>query len=141
MEECILGKQQHSIPNAADTLFGYGALHGTDPVSNCQCILSSYCDLKPVSKCELHSSLLILCLITKVMLILTLDTYRQICRTPKSSEPHLCEQSIGTYLVAVRSVPLKPLKSNTTRSSHRGAVETNMNRNHELVGSIPGLAQ
>jgi len=27
------------------------------------------------------------------------------------------------------------------RSSHHGAVETNLTRNHEVVGSIPGLAQ
>ena len=27
------------------------------------------------------------------------------------------------------------------RSSHRGAVETNPTRNHEVAGSIPGLAQ
>ena len=26
------------------------------------------------------------------------------------------------------------------KSSHRGAVETNPTRNHEVVGSIPGLA-
>ena len=26
-------------------------------------------------------------------------------------------------------------------SSHHGAVETNLTRNHEVVGSIPGLAQ
>ena len=26
-------------------------------------------------------------------------------------------------------------------SSHRGAVETNPTRNHEVAGSIPGLAQ
>jgi len=26
-------------------------------------------------------------------------------------------------------------------SSHRGAVKTNLTRNHEVVGSIPGLAQ
>ena len=27
------------------------------------------------------------------------------------------------------------------RSSHHGATETNMTRNHEVAGSIPGLAQ
>ena len=27
------------------------------------------------------------------------------------------------------------------RSSRRGASETNLTRNHEVVGSIPGLAQ
>ena len=27
------------------------------------------------------------------------------------------------------------------RSSHLGAVETNLTRNHKVVGSIPGLAQ
>ena len=27
------------------------------------------------------------------------------------------------------------------RSSHQGAAETNLTRDHEVVGSIPGLAQ
>ena len=27
------------------------------------------------------------------------------------------------------------------RSSHRGAAETNLSRNHEVAGSIPGLTQ
>ena len=27
------------------------------------------------------------------------------------------------------------------RSSHHGAAEMNLTRNHEVVGSIPGLAQ
>ena len=27
------------------------------------------------------------------------------------------------------------------RSARRGTVETNLTRNHEIVGSIPGLAQ
>ena len=30
---------------------------------------------------------------------------------------------------------------NVIRSSHRGTVEMNPTRNHEVVGSIPGLAQ
>ena len=30
---------------------------------------------------------------------------------------------------------------NKTQSSHCGAAETNLIRNHEVVGSIPGLAQ
>ena len=34
----------------------------------------------------------------------------------------------------------KPEKNNP-RSSHRGAVETNPIRNHEVVGLIPGLSQ
>lgn len=29
----------------------------------------------------------------------------------------------------------------TMRSSHRGAVETNLTRKHEVAGLIPGLAQ
>ena len=32
-------------------------------------------------------------------------------------------------------------KRRTKRSSRRGAVETNPTRNHEVAGSIPGLAQ
>ena len=32
------------------------------------------------------------------------------------------------------------IKKEQNRSSHRGAVETNLTRNHEVSGSIPGLA-
>ena len=32
-------------------------------------------------------------------------------------------------------------KIRTSRSSHDGAAETNPTRNHEVEGSIPGLAQ
>ena len=34
-----------------------------------------------------------------------------------------------------------PSKFTCRQSSHHGAVETNLIRNHEVVGSIPGLAQ
>ena len=33
------------------------------------------------------------------------------------------------------------VKNTDIGSSHRGAVETNPTRNHEVVGSIPGLTQ
>ena len=33
------------------------------------------------------------------------------------------------------------LKYDTEWSSHPGTVETNLTRNHEVSGSIPGLAQ
>ena len=33
------------------------------------------------------------------------------------------------------------VKKQTNRSSHHGTAETNPTRNHEVVGSIPGLAQ
>ena len=33
------------------------------------------------------------------------------------------------------------LKTEDTGSSHHGAVETNLTSNHEVTGSIPGLAQ
>jgi len=33
------------------------------------------------------------------------------------------------------------IKKGDTRSSHRGAVEMNPTRNHEVASSIPGLAQ
>ena len=33
------------------------------------------------------------------------------------------------------------IKTSRCRSSHRGAAETNPTRNHEVVGSIPGLTQ
>ena len=35
----------------------------------------------------------------------------------------------------------KHLKTSANWSSHRGTAETNPIRNHEVVGSIPGLAQ
>ena len=35
----------------------------------------------------------------------------------------------------------KAEKNITSRCSHRGSVETNLTRNHEFAGSIPGLAQ
>ena len=38
-------------------------------------------------------------------------------------------------------LPLKTTEKNWTRSSHCGTVETNPTRNHEVSGSIPGLAQ
>ena len=33
------------------------------------------------------------------------------------------------------------IKINTIWSSHRGAAEMNLTRNHEVTGSIPGLVQ
>ena len=33
------------------------------------------------------------------------------------------------------------IKTMTPRCSHHGAVETNLTRNHEVVGSIPGFVQ
>ena len=33
------------------------------------------------------------------------------------------------------------MEKKTLESSHRGTAETNLTRNHEVVGSIPGLAQ
>ena len=39
------------------------------------------------------------------------------------------------------SLPLCYLTRYTSRSSRHGAMETNPTRNHEVVGSIPGLAQ
>ena len=33
------------------------------------------------------------------------------------------------------------IKTPHKRSSHRGTAETNLTRNHEVAGSIPGLAQ
>ena len=33
------------------------------------------------------------------------------------------------------------LKKTKNRSSHRGEAEMNLTRNHEVVGSIPGLIQ
>ena len=45
---------------------------------------------------------------------------------------------IGTTTMANRmNVPLKT----KCRSSCHGAAETNPTRNHEVIGSIPGLAQ
>ena len=47
------------------------------------------------------------------------------------------------YLIAFLTVINKSMtvKIRIKGSSHRGAAETNLTRNHEVVGSIPGLAQ
>ena len=44
-------------------------------------------------------------------------------------------------LVELALLILKDSKRKRMRSSHPGAVETSLTRNHEVVGSIPGLAQ
>ena len=44
------------------------------------------------------------------------------------------------YLIKTH-MPHDPAIQNIHRSSHHGAVETNLNRNHEVAGSISGLAQ
>ena len=48
-------------------------------------------------------------------------------------------ECFGGFLVRCGILGLS-LKS-ILQSSHRGAVETNLTRNHEVAGSIPGLAQ
>ena len=58
---------------------------------------------------------------------------------------HLCimllqiskEQTLDTW----HPFLLLKVKFNSERSSHCGTAEMNLSRNHELVGSIPGLAQ
>ena len=37
--------------------------------------------------------------------------------------------------------PQPPLRNMQTRSSHHGTAETNLTRNHEVVGLVPGFAQ
>ena len=50
--------------------------------------------------------------------------------------------SIGTYThVHIRLLELVWFQINLYHSSHRGSVETNPTRNHEVVGSVPGLTQ
>ena len=46
----------------------------------------------------------------------------------------LSVQEVGTQFLFVAS-------TRNSGISHRGAVETNPTRNHEVLGSIPGLAQ
>ena len=50
----------------------------------------------------------------------------------------LVEMEIGA--VTMENSMEGPQKTKT-RSSHHGAVETNLTRNHEVVISIPGLTQ
>ena len=44
----------------------------------------------------------------------------------------------GLFLNQLPECSLK--KKKKMRSSHRGSVETNLTRNHEVVGLIPGFA-
>ena len=50
------------------------------------------------------------------------------------------EMDIVISLV-LKIILLLKVKFNSERSSHCGTAEMNLTRNHELVGSIPGLAQ
>ena len=53
-------------------------------------------------------------------------------------EPVLCIPSPAS----LRPLPsARDVQEYQTRSSHRGAVETNPARNREVAGSVPGLAQ
>uniref|UniRef100_A0A5G2QSC1 Uncharacterized protein n=2 Tax=Sus scrofa TaxID=9823 RepID=A0A5G2QSC1_PIG len=49
------------------------------------------------------------------------------------------------YYLAIPLLGIYPdenaIRKDTCQSSHSGAVETNLTRNHEVAGSIPGLAQ
>ena len=56
--------------------------------------------------------------------------------TPKT---HL--SLIGTLIKMAAEVDRILLKITQPRSSPRGTAETNPTRNHEVVGSIPGLTQ
>ena len=58
-------------------------------------------------------------------------------RVPSNS-PEKCLPEEFTFLSFIYSFLLK---KKFTRNSHRGAVETNLTRNHEIAGSIPDLAQ
>ena len=49
--------------------------------------------------------------------------------------------SVSTSCVYNTCISYYTLKSMAFRSSHHGAVEMNPTRNHEVAGSIPGLAQ
>ena len=40
-----------------------------------------------------------------------------------------------------KSTQMHLVKKSESRSSHHGAVETNLTKNHEVAGSIPGLHQ
>ena len=49
----------------------------------------------------------------------------------------LSEYSLIIYYLCI----IKNIKRRLWRSSHHGAEETNLTRNHGVEGSIPGLAQ
>ena len=70
---------------------------------------------------------------------------------PDPPIPHFCRHNQGSCLGKLRYyhqtlTTVKPLaflffKSLKFRGSHRGTVEPNLTRNHEVAGSIPGLSQ
>ena len=44
-------------------------------------------------------------------------------------------------LVKLANQLAQTIQKNQIRSSHRGAAETNLTRNHEVAGWIPGLTE
>ena len=51
------------------------------------------------------------------------------------------EINSDTYGQLVSNKRGENIKWGKSRSSHRGSAETNPTRNHEVAGSMPGLAQ
>ena len=47
--------------------------------------------------------------------------------------------SPGGWFSSLAALSVAHFKKYSHRSSHRGAAETNPTKNHEVVGSIPGL--
>ena len=54
-----------------------------------------------------------------------------------SFSPHSLEEDIIIHILQLSKKRLRQ----RLRCSHHGAAETNLTRNHEVAGSIPGLAQ
>ena len=54
-----------------------------------------------------------------------------------------CEEGPGVLLYILQDIGQIPTGNNMQLkgSFHRGTAETNLTRNHEVAGSIPGLAQ
>ena len=50
-------------------------------------------------------------------------------------------EHVAQYLLRSKYTLKRPFENDHLWSYRRGAVETNPTRNHEVVGSIPGIAQ
>ena len=59
----------------------------------------------------------------------------------KATEYKIYIQKMVAFLYANNEISEKERKKTIPWSSPRGAAETNLTRNHEVAGSIPGLAQ
>ena len=53
----------------------------------------------------------------------------------------VCQPGMQKLNLILRKHQINPKFKRKFRSSYHGAVETNLTRNHEVVGLIPGIAQ